>query len=152
MKRTILLLCLLTFVLIGCSQEDDTEGETPEISDEFAQQENNEEANNKEESNEEEFNEEENIDDAEVSSETDQGDEEHPYVGMWVTENDRVRLELLPTGRYDEAVGRRESAYQSNYTIDSNQIHFVDDSGFTVNDEFRDGALYLAQMVLYREE
>ena len=31
----------------------------------------------------------------------------HPYLGMWVTGDERIRQELLPTGRYDEARGTR---------------------------------------------
>lgn len=34
---------------------------------------------------------------------------EHPYVGMWVTEDGYIRHELLPNGRYDEARGKREA-------------------------------------------
>lgn len=31
---------------------------------------------------------------------------QNTYVGMWVTADGRIRHELLPGGRYDEARGR----------------------------------------------
>lgn len=76
----------------------------------------------------------------------------HPYVGMWVTEDGYIRHELLPNGRYDEARGNRQSAYQGSYTVTDNYIEYVDDTGFTADGEFIDGVLYHAGMVLYREE
>lgn len=81
-----------------------------------------------------------------------QRSESHSYVGMWVTEDGFVRQELLPNGRYDEARGERESAYQGKYTIDGNEIEYVDDTGFTADGYFRNDVLYHAGMVLYREE
>lgn len=74
------------------------------------------------------------------------------YVGMWVTKDGYVRHELLPNGRYDEARGQRQSAYQGSYTLTGNYINYVDDTGFTADGEFRDGVLYHGGMVLYREE
>jgi hypothetical protein len=76
----------------------------------------------------------------------------HPYVGMWVTKDGYIRHELLPNGRYDEARGNRKSAYQGSYTIEGDHIEYVDDTGFTADGDFRDGVLYHAGMVLYREE
>lgn len=76
----------------------------------------------------------------------------HPYVGMWVTDNGHVRLELLPNGRYDEARGNRQSAYQGRYAIKEDYIEFWDDTGFTADGNFEDDVLYHAGMVLYREE
>ncbi|MFC4402920.1 Atu4866 domain-containing protein [Gracilibacillus xinjiangensis] len=75
----------------------------------------------------------------------------HPYVGLWVTEDRYIRHELLPNGRYDEARGNKESAYQGSYTITGNHIDYVDDTGFTADGVFRNGILYHAGMVLYRE-
>ncbi|MBD9624888.1 Atu4866 domain-containing protein [Ensifer sp. ENS06] len=75
----------------------------------------------------------------------------HPYVGMWVTADGRIRHNLLPDGRYDEARGKRESAYQGSYTVIGNHIDYVDDTGFTADGEFVDGILYHAGMVLRRE-
>ena len=77
-------------------------------------------------------------------------DASHPYVGMWVTADGRVRHELLPNGRYDEARGQRESAYQGRYTVTGNHIDYVDDTGFTADGEFIDGVLYHGGMVLRR--
>ncbi|SET20758.1 Atu4866 domain-containing protein [Variovorax sp. OV084] len=73
------------------------------------------------------------------------------YVGMWVTQDGHIRHELLPNGRYDEARGTRQSAYQGRYTLTGNHIDYVDDTGFTADGEFREGVLYHAGMVLYRE-
>ncbi|CQR58390.1 Atu4866 domain-containing protein [Paenibacillus riograndensis] len=74
-----------------------------------------------------------------------------PYVGMWVTADDYIRHELLTNGRYDEARGNRKSAYTGSYTITGNHIDYVDDTGFTADGEFRDGILYHAGMILFRE-
>lgn len=76
----------------------------------------------------------------------------HPYVGMWVTEDGHVRHNLLPDGRYDEARGKRESAYQGRYRLTGNHIDYVDDTGFTADGNFVDGVLYHGGMVLRRQE
>lgn len=75
----------------------------------------------------------------------------HPYVGMWVTRDGYIRHELLADDRYDEARGSRRSAYQGRYRVTGNHIDYWDDTGFTADGEFRDGVLYHAGMVLYRE-
>lgn len=75
----------------------------------------------------------------------------HPYAGMWVTADGYIRHELLPNGRYDEARGTRRSAYQGRYWIKDDHIDYADDTGFTADGDFRDGVLYHAGMVLYRE-
>lgn len=74
----------------------------------------------------------------------------HPYVGMWVTEDGYIRHELLPNGRYDEARGKRKSAYQGSYVVTGNHIDYVDDTGFTAAGDFVDDVLYHAGMVLRR--
>lgn len=71
--------------------------------------------------------------------------------GMWITADGHIRHHLLPTGRYDEARGAVESAYQGNYTVTGNHIDYQDDTGFTADGEFRDGILYHAGMVLTRQ-
>ncbi|CAA9395303.1 FIG00984080: hypothetical protein, partial [uncultured Leptolyngbya sp.] len=58
------------------------------------------------------------------------------YVGMWVTKDGYIRHELLPNGRYDEARGQKQSAYQGSYTLTGNHIDYVDDTGFTADGEF----------------
>jgi hypothetical protein len=75
---------------------------------------------------------------------------DHPYVGLWVTHDGRIRHELLPNGRYDEARGVRESAYQGRYVVTGDHIDYVDDTGFTADGEFVDGVLHHAGMVLRR--
>lgn len=76
----------------------------------------------------------------------------HPYTGMWVTGDGYIRHELLPDGRYDEARGARQSAYQGRYEIRGSHIDYWDDTGFTADGEFIDGVLHHAGMILYREE
>ncbi|MDN4075273.1 Atu4866 domain-containing protein [Fictibacillus terranigra] len=78
--------------------------------------------------------------------------QKHPYVGMWVTQDGYIRHELLPNGRYDEARGDRKSAYQGKYIITGDHIDYIDDKGFTADGDFREGILYHAGMILYREE
>jgi hypothetical protein len=78
--------------------------------------------------------------------------ESHPYVGMWVTADGYIRHNLLPNGRYDEARGNRESAYQGRYEIRGNHIDYWDDTGFTADGTFIDGVLHHAGIILYREK
>ncbi|QEN91192.1 hypothetical protein FZC33_17635 [Labrys sp. KNU-23] len=63
---------------------------------------------------------------------------EHPYVGMWVTEDGHIRQELLANGRYDEARGSRKSAYRGRYEVRGAHIDYWDDTGFTADGEFVD--------------
>ncbi|MDO3410321.1 Atu4866 domain-containing protein [Saccharibacillus sp. CPCC 101409] len=76
----------------------------------------------------------------------------HPYIGMWVTADGRIRQELLPGGRYDEARDGRPSVYTGSYKIRGNTIDYVDDTGFTADGEFREDVLYHGGMVFYREK
>ncbi|TPK38275.1 hypothetical protein FJ492_23910 [Mesorhizobium sp. B2-5-4] len=78
-------------------------------------------------------------------------DRMHAYVGLWITADGQIRHNLLQNGRYDEARGRRESAYQGRYEVRGNHIDYWDDTGFTADGEFRDGVLYHAGMVDYRD-
>lgn len=76
----------------------------------------------------------------------------HPYLGMWVTLDGRIRHELLPNGRYDEARGERRSAYQGRYVVRGNQIDYWDDTGFTADGVFvDDDTLHHGGMVFRRE-
>ncbi|MDC7675537.1 Atu4866 domain-containing protein [Asticcacaulis machinosus] len=76
----------------------------------------------------------------------------HPYIGMWVTGDGRIRQELLPNGRYDEARGARKSAYQGRYEVSGNRINYWDDTGFTADGIFVDtNTLEHGGMVFYRE-
>ncbi|MBP1884720.1 Atu4866 domain-containing protein [Sinorhizobium mexicanum] len=75
----------------------------------------------------------------------------HPYVGMWVTDDGYVRHELLANGRYDEARGTRDSAYQGRYEVSGNHIEYWDDTGFTADGDFVDeNTLHHGGMVLRR--
>jgi hypothetical protein len=76
----------------------------------------------------------------------------HPYVGMWVTGDGHIRQELLPNGRYDEARGKRKSAYQGRYEVRGNKIDYWDDTGFTADGVFvSDDELHHGGMIFYRE-
>lgn len=74
----------------------------------------------------------------------------HPYSGMWVTADGRVRHRLLPGGRYEEARGQRECAYLGRYEITGDHIEYWDDTGFTADGDFIDGVLHHGGMILYR--
>lgn len=76
----------------------------------------------------------------------------HPYVGMWITADGRIRHNLLPNGRYDEARGNRESAYQGRYEVTGDDIFYWDDTGFTADGKFIDGVLHHGGMILYRRK
>lgn len=77
--------------------------------------------------------------------------QQHIYVGMWVTEDGRIRHELLPNGRYDEARGTRESAYQGRYEVKGNKIDYWDDTGFTADGVFVDeNTLHHGGMIFHR--
>ncbi len=75
----------------------------------------------------------------------------HPYVGMWVTEDGRIRHELLANGRYVEARGTRARAYEGRYEVTGTHIEYWDDTGFTADGDFIDDVLHHAGMILYRQ-
>lgn len=75
----------------------------------------------------------------------------HPYVGLWVTADGRIRHELLANGRYVEARGTRERAYQGRYEVTGTHIEYWDDTGFTADGDFIDDVLHHAGMILYRQ-
>lgn len=78
---------------------------------------------------------------------------QHPYVGMWVTADGHVRQELLATGRYDEARGNRQSAYQGRYEVSGNRINYWDDTGFTADGAFVSAdELHHGGMVFHRRK
>ncbi|WP_036839767.1 Atu4866 domain-containing protein [Pleomorphomonas oryzae] len=74
----------------------------------------------------------------------------HPYVGLWVTADGHIRHKLLPSGRYVEARGSRERAYEGRYEVTADHIDYWDDTGFTADGDFIDGVLHHAGMILYR--
>lgn len=78
--------------------------------------------------------------------------QQHPYLGMWVTADGRIRQELLPNGRYDEARGSKKSAYQGQYQVNGNQIEYQDDTGFTADGTFvSQDELHHGGMIFYHE-
>ncbi|MBS7700700.1 MULTISPECIES: Atu4866 domain-containing protein [unclassified Chelatococcus] len=78
--------------------------------------------------------------------------QQHPYVGLWVTDDGHVRHALLPNGRYDEARGSRESAYRGRYEVTGSHIDYWDDTGFTADGVFIDeNTLHHGGMVLRRK-
>lgn len=77
---------------------------------------------------------------------------QHPYVGLWVTDDGRVRHELLANGRYDEARGTRQSAYRGRYELTGSHIEYWDDTGFTADGDFVDAnTLHHGGMILRRQ-
>lgn len=76
----------------------------------------------------------------------------HPYVGLWVTDDGHVRQRLLPNGRYVEARGTRETAYQGRYEVTGDHIEYLDDTGFTADGDFVDGVLHHGGMVMRRRD
>lgn len=87
-----------------------------------------------------------------IGAEFARGDTPHPYVGMWVTADNRIRHELLPNGRYVEARGNRERAYVGRYEVTGTHIEYWDDTGFTADGEFVEpDVLHHAGMILYRK-
>ena len=77
---------------------------------------------------------------------------QHPYVGFWVTDDGRVRHELLANGRYDEARGNRQSAYRGRYEVTGSHIEYWDDTGFTADGDFVDAnTLHHGGMILRRQ-
>lgn len=73
---------------------------------------------------------------------TDSSLSETDLVGMWVTQNGHIRLELLAGGRYDEARGAKRSAYTGRWEVRGpGQLFFADDSGFTATGTIADGTL-----------
>jgi hypothetical protein len=74
------------------------------------------------------------------------------FAGLWVTGDGHIRHELLANGRYVEARGDREKAYEGAYWVSGDHIEYKDDTGFTADGDFKDGILYHADMVLYRRD
>ncbi|WP_152048679.1 Atu4866 domain-containing protein [Aureimonas psammosilenae] len=75
----------------------------------------------------------------------------HPYLGLWVTVDGRIRHELLANGRYDEARDGRTHTYQGSYRVTGTHIDYIDDTGFTADGEFAThDVLHHAGMVLRR--
>jgi hypothetical protein len=79
-------------------------------------------------------------------------DENGRYVGMWVSEDGRIRHELLPNGRYDEARDGRKSAYRGRYKVTGNHVDYWDDTGFTAYGDFLDGVLHHIGLKFYRQD
>jgi len=78
-------------------------------------------------------------------------EETKSYIGMWVTKDGYIRHELKPNNKYDEARGIKQSAYQGSYKVTGNHIDYRDDTGFSADGEFKDGVLYHAGMILFKE-
>ncbi len=72
------------------------------------------------------------------------------YTGLWMTDDGFIRHELLPNGRYVEARGNRERAYQGRYEIRGTRINYKDDAGFVVEGEFHNDVLHHPGMLLRR--
>jgi hypothetical protein len=70
---------------------------------------------------------------------------------MWVTKDEHIRQELFPNGRYDEARGTKQSAYQGRCMVTGNHIDYVDNTGFTATGDVIDGVHHDEELVLYRQ-
>ena len=77
--------------------------------------------------------------------------EPQSFIGLWVTADKSVRHELLPNGRYVEARGTRERAYEGRYVVTGTHIEYWDDTGFTADGDFIDGVLHHGGMILNRQ-
>lgn len=88
--------------------------------------------------------------DNEPKAERAEMDANSPHVGLWVTQDGHVRHELLPNGRYVEARGTRERAYEGRYEITGHHIEYWDDTGFTADGDFVDGVLQHGGMIFHR--
>lgn len=87
-----------------------------------------------------------------IGAEFARGDSPHPYGGMWVTADNQIRHELLPNGRYVEARGNRERAYEGRYEIAGTHIEYWDNSGFAADGNFVEpDVLHHVEMVFYRK-
>ncbi|MBB2969532.1 Atu4866 domain-containing protein [Mesorhizobium sp. RMAD-H1] len=75
-----------------------------------------------------------------------------PRIGLWCDERSWLRQRLLPNGRYDEARGQRESAYQGRYWIDGDRIDYLDDLGFWAFGTFTEDRLEHAGYTLRRSK
>jgi len=70
-----------------------------------------------------------------------------------VTGDGRIRQELLPNGRYDEARGARKSAYTGRYEVTGTYIEYWDDTGFTADGTFVDAdTLHHGGIIFFREK
>ncbi len=76
--------------------------------------------------------------------------DQHRFSGLWITDDGSIRHELLPNGRYVEARGTRERAYEGRFVVQGQHIEYWDDSGFTADGTFIDSVLHHAGMVLRR--
>jgi len=79
-------------------------------------------------------------------------EESSNYIGTWVTSDGYIQHQLLPGNRYDEARGNRQSAYVGQYWVKGNHIEYKDDTGFTADGDFKNGILYHAGMILYKQQ
>ena len=79
-------------------------------------------------------------------------EETREYLGTWVTQDGYIKHQLLPGNRYDEARGNRQSAYVGQYWVTGNHIEYKDDTGFTADGDFKNGILYHAGMILYKQK
>lgn len=87
-----------------------------------------------------------------LGAETAQPEGALPYVGLWATKDNHIRHELLPNGRYVEARGTRERAYEGRYEVTGTHIEYWDDTGFTADGDFVEpNVLHHAGMVLIRQ-
>ena len=74
------------------------------------------------------------------------------YIGLWITADSEIRQALLPNGRYIEARGHLDAAYQGIYWIEGDHIEYRDDTGFAADGDFVNGVLHHGGMVMYASD
>ncbi|NJP96250.1 hypothetical protein HCN51_43615 [Nonomuraea sp. FMUSA5-5] len=72
----------------------------------------------------------------------------HPYVGMWVTADGRIRQGLLAGGRHEEERDGRQRACTGRYPVTGTHLDDHDDLSFTATGD----VLHHERLVLYRQE
>lgn len=68
---------------------------------------------------------------------------ERAVVGLWVTEDGAVRLDLRRGGRYGKLRDTAPHAFSGRYEIDRSRLYFEDDTGLVARGELRRGDLHL---------
>jgi hypothetical protein len=72
-------------------------------------------------------------------------EEAQSYLGVWITADGLIRVELKSDCHFDELRGDNQHAYHGTYRIDGTTIHFHDPStGYKATGDLRDGVMHVA--------
>ncbi len=70
-------------------------------------------------------------------------EEAQPYLGVWITGDGLMRVQLKSDGHFDEVRGDNQRTYHGTYRIDGTTIHFHDpNTGYQATGDFRDGVMH----------